>query len=91
MTAKLKSFTIAASILFSGSALAEIKVSGSDTLESYFHNALSQYARGPGTGVPSKSEFKGTSAGFKDLCEGRVSIAAASTKLEGDALAACRT
>lgn len=89
MAAKLRGFTIAAGILFSGSALAEIKVSGSDTLESYFQNALSQYARGPGAGVTSKSEFKGTSAGFKDLCEGRVGIAAASTKLEGDALARC--
>jgi len=89
MTTKLKGFTIAAGILFSGSAFAEIKVSGSDTLEAYFQNALSQYARGPGAGVASKSEFKGTSAGFKDLCEGRVGIAAASNKLEGDALARC--
>jgi phosphate transport system substrate-binding protein len=89
MTAKLRFFTIAAIMLTSGSALAEIKVSGSDTLETYFQNALSQYARGPGAGATSKSEFKGTSAGFKDLCEGRVGIAAASTKLEGDALARC--
>jgi phosphate transport system substrate-binding protein len=89
MTAKLRFFTTAAIIFMSGSALAEIKISGSDTLEAYFQNALSQYARGPGASVTSKSDFKGTSAGFKDLCEGRVGIAAASTKLEGDALARC--
>ncbi len=89
MKTKLKRLGISACILMSGSASAEIKVSGSDTLEAYFQNALSQYARGPGTGVATKSEFKGTSAGFKDLCEGRVGIAAASTKLDGDALARC--
>ncbi len=89
MTANLNGFILAAGILFTGSAFAEIKVSGSDTLESYFHNALSQYARGPGAGVASKSEFKGTSTGFKDLCEGRVGIVAASTRLEGDAMARC--
>jgi phosphate transport system substrate-binding protein len=73
----------------SASAFAELKISGSESLESYFQNALSQYARGPGAGVSVKSEYKGSGQGLKELCEGRVGIALASIKLEGDALARC--
>ncbi len=75
----------------STSASAELNIAGSDTLESYFQYALTQYARGPGAGVPVKADYKGTSSGFKALCEGRATIIPASSKLEGDALNRCVT
>ncbi len=74
-----------------GTASAQLKISGSDTLESFFQAGLAQYARGPGAGVAVKAEYKGTGQGFKDLCEGRASIVPASSKLEGDALRRCQS
>jgi phosphate transport system substrate-binding protein len=73
-----------------GTAFADVVISGSDTLESYFQNAIAQYARGAGANVPIKAEYKGTGKGFQDLCEGKAAIVPASTKLEGDALARCQ-
>ncbi len=78
-------------VIVAGSAAAQIKISGSETLESFFQAGLSQYARGPGAGVAVKTEFKGTGQGFKDLCEGRATIVPASSKLEGDALRRCQS
>ena len=74
----------------SSMASAELKIAGSDTLEPYFQNALSQYARGLGAGVQVKADYKGTTQGFRELCEGRATIVPASSKLEGDALARCQ-
>ncbi|MFN7474451.1 MAG: PstS family phosphate ABC transporter substrate-binding protein [Burkholderiales bacterium] len=79
-------------LLFSfGQALAaQIKISGSDTMESLAQNALSQYARGQGKGVVVTTDFRGTSQGFKDLCEGRVAMALASTIIDSETAARCQ-
>ncbi|MFN5029401.1 MAG: substrate-binding domain-containing protein [Burkholderiales bacterium] len=79
-------------LLFSfGQALAaQIKISGSDTMESLAQNALSQYARGQGKGVVVTTDFRGTSQGFKDLCEGRVAMALASTIIDSETARAAR-
>ena len=78
-------------LIVASSASAQIRISGSETLESFFQAGLSQYARGPGAGVVVKAEYKGTGQGFKDLCDGRAALVPASAKLEGDALRRCQS
>jgi phosphate transport system substrate-binding protein len=73
-----------------GAAHAELRVSGSDTLEAYFQDALAQYARGPGAGTPSSASYKGSTAGLRDLCGGRANIAPSSAKIDADSLRRCQ-
>ena len=60
-------------------AQAQIRVSGSDTLEGMMDLATQQYQRS--NKVEFKTEFKGTNAGFKDLCDGKADIVPASSKI----------
>lgn len=89
-TTTLRIAMLTLGLVASSTALAELKIVGSDTLEPFFQNALSQYARGSGAGVQVKADYKGTTQGFRELCEGRATIVPASSKLEGDALARCQ-
>jgi phosphate transport system substrate-binding protein len=63
-------------------AWADVKISGSETLESLFQNAIGQYARGPGAGVPIAASYKGTGQGLRDLCEGRAQVVPASSAID---------
>jgi phosphate transport system substrate-binding protein len=73
----------------SASAGAELKISGSDTLEPFMQDALSQFARAGANDVPVSVSFKGTSAGLRDLCEGRAGIAPASVRIDPDSIKRC--
>ena len=63
-------------------ARADIRISGSDTLEPYFQDASSQFARSDGAGVPITASYKGSIAGLKDLCLGLATISPSSTKID---------
>lgn len=80
---------VALCITYSGLAQAELKVSGSDTLESYFQNALSQFARGSSPAIPVSAVYKGTGAGLRDLCDGRAGIVPASAQIDADTAKRC--
>lgn len=73
------------------SAHAELKISGSDTLENYFQDATNQFTRAAGIPVPVTASYKGTSAGFRDLCEGRAMLAPASTRIDADTARKCES
>jgi phosphate transport system substrate-binding protein len=75
--------------LWASVAWAEVKVSGSETLESLFQNALGQYARGPGAGVPISASYKGTGQGLRDLCEGRAQVVPASSQIDSATVLKC--
>jgi phosphate transport system substrate-binding protein len=82
----------AAALLATGVASgAELRVSGSDTLESFFQNALSQYGRAAGAEFKVTQAYKGTTAGFRDLCEGRADITPASASIDADSARRCQS
>lgn len=83
---------VAASLLLvaHGASANEVRISGSDTLESLFQNASSQYARSAGAGWKVTQSFKGTTAGLRDLCEGRADIAPASAPMDPDTARRCQ-
>ncbi len=69
-------------------AVAELRYSGSDTLEPLVSAALVAYARGqPGYKLPIQST--GTSIGFRDLCAGRTSLAGASRPIKPEEVKIC--
>ncbi len=70
-------------------AQADIKVAGSDTLEAFTQNALSQFNRSQGGNIAISASFKGTAAGLRDLCEGRVGIAPASARIDAEQARKC--
>lgn len=78
-------------LLACGHAAADVKISGSETLEPYFLDAVSQFSRGPGAGVPVATVFKGSIAGLKDLCEGRANVAPSSAKIDTDSARRCES
>ncbi len=70
------------------SALAEIRYSGSDTLEPVVSAALVAYLRGqPGYKFPIQST--GTSVGFRELCAGRTHLAGASRSIKPEEAKIC--
>lgn len=69
---------------------ADIKISGSETLENLFQDALSQYTRGPGAGVPVTASYKGSGLGLRDLCEGRANIVPASSRIDDSMVTKCQ-
>jgi phosphate transport system substrate-binding protein len=81
--------TAVALAVSASAAQAEIKVSGSDTLEAFTQNALSQFNRSQGGNVPIAASFKGTAAGLRDLCEGKVGIAPASARMDAEQARKC--
>ena len=80
---------VALCVSLSGLAHAELKISGSDTLESYFQDAVSQFTRGVSPAIPVSASYKGTGAGFRDLCDGRVGIAPASAQIDTESAKRC--
>jgi phosphate transport system substrate-binding protein len=70
---------------------AELRVSGSDTLESYFLDAVSQYSRRAGPDLKVTQSYKGTGAGFKDLCDAKTDIVPASSPVDADTTRRCKT
>jgi phosphate transport system substrate-binding protein len=82
--------TAALGLLLTSGAQADLKISGSDTLESLFQNALNQFARGPGGGVPVTAQYKGSTLGLRDLCEGRANIAPASSRIDDSMVLRCQ-
>lgn len=86
------SLRLAAAILLAGAvvpAAAQIKVSGSDTLETYTRDSLMHFERAGSGKVEVVASFKGTSAGLRDLCDGRAGIAPASSRMDRDTATRC--
>ncbi len=72
-----------------GAVHAELKIAGSETMESFMLDALGQFKRGPGAAIPVTASFKGTNAGLRDLCEGRAAIVPASAKIDAESARRC--
>jgi phosphate transport system substrate-binding protein len=75
----------------SGAAHADLKIAGSDTLEAFMQNALSQFRRSDGASIPVTASFKGSSAGLRDLCEGRAAIVPSSSRIDSENQRRCDT
>jgi phosphate transport system substrate-binding protein len=75
--------------VLASAASADVRVSGADTLESFFNEVLAQYSRGPGANVPATASYKGTTAGLRDLCGGRANVAPASSRFDLDIARRC--
>jgi phosphate transport system substrate-binding protein len=75
---------------FSGGARADLRISGSDTLQPYFQDALAQFSRGDGAGIPVKASYKGSLAGMKDLCSGQATIVPSSSRMAAATSRLCR-
>jgi phosphate transport system substrate-binding protein len=71
-------------------AWADLRITGSDTLEPYFQDALSQFARGDGVGIPTKVSFKGSLVGLKEMCSGEATIVPSSSQIDGETARLCR-
>jgi phosphate transport system substrate-binding protein len=71
-------------------AWADLRISGSETLEPYFQDALNQFARGEGAGIPVKASYKGSLAGLKDLCRGQAAIVPSSSQMDAETMRLCR-
>jgi len=71
-------------------AFAQLKISGSETLEPLFQDALNQFARGDGAGISVSASYKGSSVGWTELCAKQVAIAPSSVKMEAKAAARCQ-
>jgi phosphate transport system substrate-binding protein len=69
----------------------ELRISGSDTLEPFFQDALSQYGRGAAASFKVSQSYKGTGTGFRDLCEGRADIGPASTPIDPENARRCQS
>jgi phosphate transport system substrate-binding protein len=74
---------------WASAAHADLKVSGSDTLEPLMHSALNKFSVAQGGNVAIAATFKGTAAGLRDLCEGKAVIAPASARIDADAAGKC--
>lgn len=82
----------AAALLVSSSAVwADLKISGSDTLEPFMQDALSQFVRKGGADVPIVASFKGSAVGLRDLCEGRANLAPSSVRMDADGGKRCES
>jgi phosphate transport system substrate-binding protein len=77
--------------LAAGAASADVRISGSDTLEPLFQNALSQYSRGAAAEFKVSASFKGTGVGLRDGCEGRADVVPASVKIDNETLRRCQS
>jgi phosphate transport system substrate-binding protein len=71
-------------------ASADLRVSGSETLEPYFQDALSQFARSDGAGIAVEATYKGSQAGWKDLCSRQAAIAPSSSKMDEKSARLCQ-
>src|SRR4051812_2379173 len=82
---------IAATLLcaFSSMAFADLRISGSDTLELYFQDALNQFERGDGAGIPVTASYKGSQVGLTDLCTHQALIAPSSAKMDAKSASLC--
>jgi phosphate transport system substrate-binding protein len=85
----LRALGVCIGVMAASVACADIKVSGSDTLQAYMENALSQFNRANGRNVSVASSFKGTSVGLRDLCEGKAGIVPASAPMDEDQARRC--
>jgi phosphate transport system substrate-binding protein len=81
---------LAVGLCLASASRADLKISGSETLENLFQDALSQYARGPGAGVPVTASYKGSGLGLRDLCEARANIVPASSRMDDSTAAKCQ-
>lgn len=77
--------------LAAGAASADVRISGSDTLEALFQNAISQFTRSTAPDFRISASFKGTGAGLKDACEGRADVVPASARIDAETLRRCQT
>jgi len=75
----------------SGAAHADLKIAGSDTLEAFMQDALSQFKRSDGASIPVTASFKGSSAGLREMCEGRTAIVPASSPIDPEHQRRCDT
>jgi phosphate transport system substrate-binding protein len=83
-------FAIFAGLVVSSAAASELRIAGSDTLESMFLNAVGQYTRTAGADFKVSQNYKGTGAGFKEACDGKVDIVPASSALDADTARRCK-
>jgi phosphate transport system substrate-binding protein len=74
-------------LAFPALAQAQIRIAGSETLEDLMTAAISAYQRE--NKVEIKTDFKGTGAGFKELCEGRADIVPASSRITAEQSKLC--
>lgn len=89
--ASLRLATCVALFVLAGAAHADLKIAGSDTLEPFMQDALSQFKRAGGSAIPVSASFKGSSSGLRDLCEGCAGIVPASNRIDPENQRRCES
>ena len=75
-------------LVMTGSALAELRYAGSDTVEPVVEAARIAYARGH-AGYRLQIQASGTTPGFRELCAGKVALVGASRPIKPEEAQAC--
>lgn len=81
--------TAAVLMAFCTAAHADLRISGSETLEPYFQDALSQFARSSGADIPIAATYKGSTTGFRDLCAGVADVVPSSASMDPESARRC--